>query len=394
MKFPHHDNELAQSEAFFGSKQWVNYFLHSGHLHINGLKMSKSLKNFKTIREILQKFTPRQMRLLFLLRPWDSTMNYTEDSLDEIKAKEKSILEFFLNAKIVLRDENSMETQQRWNEREKSLHDTLMKSESAVDDALKNSFDTPTAMLALLELIRATNVYISSRKDLRPLLIRKIAQYVTRILKVFGVIATDEIGVGSEQSGQSKEQVVGPFVDAFALFRTKVRAAALEKKEPSEFLMLSDQLRNEVLPPLGLRLEDTPNAPKLWKLDSPENVMNEIKQKKEAAASAAKKKLEQKLINLENEIKRAEQSSVPPSELFSKTEYSQFDAKGIPTHVGETEITKSARKKLEKTMQTQEKNYKQHQDRLAKDPNYIANMKQEKESIIKQLSQMTDNNNQ
>ena len=49
LAFPHHDNELAQSEAYFGCKQWVNYFLHSGHLHIENLKMSKSLKNFLTI---------------------------------------------------------------------------------------------------------------------------------------------------------------------------------------------------------------------------------------------------------------------------------------------------------------------------------------------------------
>lgn len=51
LKFPHHDNELAQSEAYWTSgKQWVNYFIHTGHLSIQGLKMSKSLKNFTTIR--------------------------------------------------------------------------------------------------------------------------------------------------------------------------------------------------------------------------------------------------------------------------------------------------------------------------------------------------------
>ena len=48
--FPHHDNELAKSEAFYENKQWVNYFLHAGHLHIEGQKMSKSLKNFITIK--------------------------------------------------------------------------------------------------------------------------------------------------------------------------------------------------------------------------------------------------------------------------------------------------------------------------------------------------------
>ena len=67
-QFPHHDNELAQSEAYHGCQQWVNYFWHFGHLHIKGLKMSKSLKNFTTIREALAHHSARQLRLMFLLQ--------------------------------------------------------------------------------------------------------------------------------------------------------------------------------------------------------------------------------------------------------------------------------------------------------------------------------------
>ncbi|RYY77727.1 hypothetical protein EON63_18230, partial [archaeon] len=90
LKFPHHENEIAQSEAYANSKQWVNYWLHTGkfvrdihhipyppytihhlgHLHIDGAKMSKSLKNFITIRAALGAFTHRQMRMLFLLHKY------------------------------------------------------------------------------------------------------------------------------------------------------------------------------------------------------------------------------------------------------------------------------------------------------------------------------------
>ena len=63
LKFPHHDNELAQSESYFGHGQWVNYFFHAGHLSIKGLKMSKSLKNFITIRQALES-TPRDRFVL------------------------------------------------------------------------------------------------------------------------------------------------------------------------------------------------------------------------------------------------------------------------------------------------------------------------------------------
>jgi cysteinyl-tRNA synthetase len=71
LQFPHHDNELAQAEAYFNSSQWVKYFFHSGHLSIDGLKMSKSLKNFITIKEALQKYTSRQLRMLFVIHAWD-----------------------------------------------------------------------------------------------------------------------------------------------------------------------------------------------------------------------------------------------------------------------------------------------------------------------------------
>ena len=63
-----------------GCKQWVNYFMHCGHLNIEGLKMSKSLKNFITIRDVLKTFTARQMRLMFVLQPWERPMVYGEQS--------------------------------------------------------------------------------------------------------------------------------------------------------------------------------------------------------------------------------------------------------------------------------------------------------------------------
>jgi cysteinyl-tRNA synthetase len=77
LNFPHHENQLAQSEAHYDIKQWVNYFVHTGHLHIDGLKMSKSLKNFITIRAALKMYTARQIRFLFLLHQWSDPMDLT-----------------------------------------------------------------------------------------------------------------------------------------------------------------------------------------------------------------------------------------------------------------------------------------------------------------------------
>lgn len=82
LKFPHHDNEIAQSEAHFGCSEWVKYFLHSGHLTIAGCKMSKSLKNFVSIQEALSKYTARQLRFAFLLHSWKDTLDYSSNTME------------------------------------------------------------------------------------------------------------------------------------------------------------------------------------------------------------------------------------------------------------------------------------------------------------------------
>lgn len=97
LAFPHHDNELAQSEAYFckqGGKShiWVNYFLHMGHLSIAGCKMSKSLKNFRTIKDALQaEYTPRRMRIVFLMGRWNDGVEISSDMKTMAEVWETSI---------------------------------------------------------------------------------------------------------------------------------------------------------------------------------------------------------------------------------------------------------------------------------------------------------------
>jgi cysteinyl-tRNA synthetase len=106
LAFPHHDNELAQSEAFWAEKdhnhQWVNYFMHMGHLSIQGSKMSKSLKNFTTIREALSRghWTTRGLRIVFLLGSWKEGIEITDDLIKagsgwEDKVNVSTLLEYF-----------------------------------------------------------------------------------------------------------------------------------------------------------------------------------------------------------------------------------------------------------------------------------------------------------
>lgn len=99
LKFPHHENEIAQSEGFCECKQWSNYWLHTGHLHIKGLKMSKSLKNFITIREALRSFNSRQIRFCFLLHKYNAPMDYSDATMQQAISIEKIFSEFFHNIK-------------------------------------------------------------------------------------------------------------------------------------------------------------------------------------------------------------------------------------------------------------------------------------------------------
>lgn len=103
LAFPHHDNELAQSEAYWcphgkptDGVQWVNYFLHMGHLSIQGSKMSKSLKNFTTVREALSKgdWTPRGLRIVFLLGAWKDGLEITPEVVKGAVAWEERVNNF------------------------------------------------------------------------------------------------------------------------------------------------------------------------------------------------------------------------------------------------------------------------------------------------------------
>lgn len=122
LKFPHHDNEIAQSEAFYCCDNWINHFWHTGHLHIDGLKMSKSLKNFTTIKEMLVHFTAKQVRFLFLMNKWNKQMNYDPvNSFQEAISKEKQFDEFFKNIKSNMRNWNIKSTEQKWGKADEEL---------------------------------------------------------------------------------------------------------------------------------------------------------------------------------------------------------------------------------------------------------------------------------
>ncbi|XP_051799324.1 probable cysteine--tRNA ligase, mitochondrial isoform X2 [Acanthochromis polyacanthus] len=150
LAFPHHENEVAQSEAFHQSGQWANYFLHSGHLHLKGSaeKMSKSLKNFITIKDFLESYSADEFRMFCLLTKYRSAIDYSDGSMSEARSSLETISTFIHDAQAYMKGQL-----QRSPVQEHLLWERLAETKSAVLKALLDDFDTPRAVSALMNLV-------------------------------------------------------------------------------------------------------------------------------------------------------------------------------------------------------------------------------------------------
>ncbi|XP_026763086.2 cysteine--tRNA ligase, cytoplasmic isoform X2 [Galleria mellonella] len=295
LKFPHHDNELAQSEAHFDQPGWVKYFLHTGHLTIAGCKMSKSLKNFVTIQEALKRHTARQLRFAFLLHGWKDTLDYSNNTMEMAIQTEKQFNEFFLTVKDALRSGYAEGHGGCWGPEEQQLSAKLTKAKEQVHAALCDNIDTRSAIDALRELMGASHMYLSSRAQCEPVpspLLASAGRYVTHMLRIFGVITgrCDDIGFPIADVDVSVEERVMPYLEALSVFRRQIREEA-RVLGADRVLQLCDELRDYHLPALGVRLEDKTDRT-VVKLVSREELMKEREEKRIVEAGKQKKKQE------------------------------------------------------------------------------------------------------
>jgi len=396
LKFPHHDNEIAQSEAFFDTHQWVNYWMHAGHLHVKGRKMSKSLKNFTTIRAALQSNSPRQLRLMFLLAKWDSEINFDENSLLEILSKEKQIKSFFSDAQATLRNKPlPSKMLQKWNDSDKKLNEAYLTIKADVHKALCDNLNWADAMKRISDLISEGNKYMR-KEDFKPLLLKNILSYTTKMLRVFGVIFNDQVGLeGEAGSSSSSEEAVKGILDMFVDFRNAMRTEVKNMKGSNggsgkNIMDLCDKIRDETLPIMGVRLTDTKDGSK-WALEDPKTLMKEVEElKKQKKLQKEKKaaKLRKKIDGYKAEIKLYQESGkTEPREYFKqlhedREKFTQFDANGMPTHQKnqdgtEEELKKATGKKLSKALKVYKKNFDKCKKKIDKDPSYFTTTLQE-----------------
>jgi len=361
LKFPHHDNEIAQTEAHDESKQWINYFLHTGHLKIEGLKMSKSLKNFKKITDFISLYSPNAFRLYFCNSKWDMDMDFTENGLSMSSANDKKITEFFQNIKVWAR-ENDLKRDLKFDAEDSALNKFFNESKKNIHQFFCDNFNTPGVVTSVLELIKKTYEYhdkCEQKKSLKLHLVYGVAKYISDILKCLGLVYNTEFvdyfRLSESDGGKNAEEILTPFINAITDFRGEVKESCIADKDVKKVLSICDKLRDEVLPNLGVRIEDKGNKEKsVWKFFDKEEYLKEKEKEKELKENKKKQK--------EAEAKEREHKlSLTAKEYFATLtdKYSEFDSEGIPIKNAKgNELSKEQYNKLKKEFA---KHDKQHQ---------------------------------
>lgn len=325
--------------------------------------MSKSLKNFTTIKQMLEHFTAKQIRFTFLLHQWNTTMNYSpENSLPEAISKEEQFNNFFKNIKAILRQCNLEKTEQKWNEKDRQLEALLLAKQEAVREALCDSFNTPQAIQELFELMTLTNSYISQSPSLIKIpLVRQVSKFVFHIMKCFGIYEDGDFPavVGTGESGSaSYEDTITPLMNVLLKFRDQVKQNA--GSGGSDIFSLCDKLRDEVLPYLGIQLEDKgKDEDSIWKYEDKEVLIKKCEDKIKEKA----KKDEEKRAKAELVLKQKSTSGKDWFSVFEAGTYSKFDAEtGLPSHwlkankdkvMEEVPVSEAILNKLKKTQNKQ-----------------------------------------
>ena len=234
--FPHHENEIAQSEAVSG-KQFVHYWMHNAFLNIDNVKMSKSLGNFKTVRQISEEYDLQVLRFFMLSAHYRSPLNFSREMMDGAKAS----LDRILTAMEHLRDclaAAKAEALTDAEEEELKAFDALReKFEAAMDD----DFNTADAISVIFEMVKRANITVTEESS---------KAYITRVKELLEKLL-DVLGLLSER----KEENLDARVEALIAERQTAR------KEKN--FARADEIRNE-LTEMGILLEDTKEGVK-WK---------------------------------------------------------------------------------------------------------------------------------
>jgi len=234
--FPHHENEIAQSEARNG-KTFANYWMHSAYLNINNKKMSKSLNNFFTTREILEKYDAEVIRLFMLSAHYRTPLNFSDDLLQSAKASNERLYNAIGNLERLL-DEVKVD---KVTESEKEYVKNLESYKAKYIEKMDDDFNTADAIAVIFDLVKDINTNINTESS------KELVEYSLELIRELG----KPLGILQKSTMLDLNAEIEKLIEQ--------RQQARKDKDWA----LADKIRDD-LKARGIVLEDTPQGVR-WK---------------------------------------------------------------------------------------------------------------------------------
>ena len=250
LNFPHHENEIAQSEAIFG-KPFVKYWIHNGFVNIDQEKMSKSLGNFLMIKDVIKTYHPEVVRLFLLSNHYRSPIDFTDQAMDEARSGLDKIYAFLERAeeKIGLISDQDVETGDCWQR---------------FSEAMDDDFNSARGIGILFDTVRSTNRLLDQHQDNLSQKIKKTIQSnrsdILKIGNVLGILMEPPKVYFDKKRFQGLEQ---KSIDPDVIDKmVKEREEARKTKDWEK----ADQIRKQ-LDDMNIIIEDRPDGT-IWKINN------------------------------------------------------------------------------------------------------------------------------
>lgn len=245
--FPHHENEIAQSEGATGQK-FVKYWLHNGFITINSEKMSKSLNNFFLVKDVLEKYSGDALRYFLLSTHYRSPLDFSDERLEEAEKNMSKLKDVIARIKEMEKEEGKVETNESV-----SLKKAAARTIEEFRQAMNDDFNTGLATGVLFDFVKDINIYynaVNSGVAIDKEAVIEAKETFKTILDILGILKSE---------WNTQESYAGSDYDALMEMILSVRETARKEKQ----YKLADEIRDK-LAELGITVEDSATGAR-WK---------------------------------------------------------------------------------------------------------------------------------